>query len=122
MLTRTRLGGAALLAAALGGCAGLTATVGDPYIAPGKFGFLRCPDLATRLETAQARQRELQALMDRSGSGVGGGAVNAFVYRPDLDGVEAELRALKQTAAEKNCTDEAMKPPPKQEPGMGPIH
>jgi hypothetical protein len=122
MLTRTRLGGAVLLAAALGGCAGLTATVGDPYVAPGKFNFLRCQDLATRLETAEARQRELQALIERSGSGFGGGAVNAFVYRPDLDGVEAELKALRQTAAEKNCSDSALKPPAKPEPGMGPIH
>jgi hypothetical protein len=122
MLTRTRLGGALLLAAALGGCAGLTATVGDPYVAPGKFSFLHCPDLATRLETTEARHRELQALMERSGSGVGGGAVNAFVYRPDMDGVEAELKALKATFAEKNCSDAPPKPPGKPEPGMGPIH
>jgi hypothetical protein len=122
MRTRTRLGGAVLLAATLGGCAGLTATVGDPYVAPGKFSFLRCPDLATRLETTEARQRELQALMEHSGSGVSGGAVNAFVYRPDMDGVEAELKALKATAAEKNCPDTAMKAPARPEPGMGPIH
>jgi hypothetical protein len=122
MLTRTRLGGALLLAATLGGCAGLTATVGDPYIAPGKFGFLRCPDLATRLETTEARYRELQALMERSGGGLGGGAVNAFVYRPDMDGVEAELKALKATSAEKNCPADPPKLPGKPEPGMGPIH
>jgi hypothetical protein len=122
MRTRTRLGGAVLLAATLGGCAGLTATVGDPYIAPGKFGFLRCPDLATRLQTAESRHRELLALMERSGSGVGGNAVNMFVYRPDMDGVEAELKALKETAAEKNCSDEALKTPPKPEPPITPIH
>ena len=122
MRITTRLGGVVLLAAALGGCAGLTATVGDPYVAPGKFSFLRCPDLATRLETAEARQRELQALMDRSGSGVSAGTVNMFVYRPDLDGVEAELKALRATAAEKNCTENAVKPPTKPEAGMGPIH
>jgi hypothetical protein len=39
-----------------------------------------------------------------------------------MDGVEAELKALKQTAAEKNCPDTATKPPAKPEPGMGPIH
>jgi hypothetical protein len=122
MWTIASIGGAVLLAAALAGCAGLTATMGDPNIAPGKFSFLRCPDLATRLVTAEARQRELQALMDRSSSGVGGGAVNMFVYRPDIDWVEAELKALKQTAAEKNCSDTDMKGPAKPEAGMGPIH
>ena len=86
-----------------GGAPGSIATVGDPYVAPGKFGFLRCPDIATRLETAEARLKELGALMERSGGGLGGGAVNTFVYRPDMDGVEAELKALKATSAEKNC-------------------
>jgi hypothetical protein len=122
MRIRARLSGVVLLAAALGGCAGLTATMGDPNVAPGKFSFLRCPDLATRLETTEARHRELLALMERSGSGVSGGAVNMFVYGPDMDWVEAELKALKQTAAEKDCSDTAMKGPAKPEAGMGPIH
>ena len=117
-----RLGGALLLAAALGGCAGVMDTIGDPYVAPGKFHFLRCPDLVARLDTAEARHKELTALMERSGTGVGGGAVNMFVYQPDVDKVAAELRALKQTAAEKNCPANVTKAPGKPEPGMGPIH
>ena len=122
MRMRIRLGAALLLAAALGGCAGVMQTVGDPYIAPGKFNFLKCPDIAARLETAEARRKELLALMERSGSGVGGGAVNMFVYQPDVDRNEAELRALKQTAAEKNCPANVTKAPAKSEPWMGPIH
>ena len=89
---RTRLGAARLLAAAFGGCA---ETIGDPYVAPGKFRFLRCPDIAARQDTADARHKELLALMERSGVD----AVNTFVYGPDLNNVEAELRALQQTAA-----------------------
>jgi hypothetical protein len=119
MRMRTRLGAAMLLAAALGGCA---ETFGDPYVAPGKFRFLRCPDIAARQDTAEARHTELLALMERSGAGVGGGAVNTFVYGPDLNNVEAELRALQQTAAEKNCPVNTTKAPGKPEPGMGPIH
>ena len=107
-----------LLAAALGGCAGVMETFGDPYIAPGKFRFLRCPDIAARQDTAEARHQELLALIERSGVG----AVNTFVYGPDLNNVEAELRALQQTAAEKNCPANITKAPGKPEPGMGPIH
>ena len=55
-------------------------------------------------------------------AGVGGGAVNTFVYGPDLNNVEAELRALQQAAAEKNCPANIAKAPGKPEPGMGPIH
>jgi hypothetical protein len=119
---RIRLGAAMLLAAALGGCAGVMETVGDPYVAPGKFRFLKCPDLATRLDTAEARHKELLALMERSGAGAGGSAINTFVYRPDMNNNEAELRALQQTAAEKNCPANVTKAPGKPEPGMGPIH
>jgi hypothetical protein len=48
--------------------------------------------------------------------------VNTFVYGPDLNNVEAELRALQQAAAEKNCPANIAKAPGKPEPGMGPIH
>ena len=122
MRMRTRLGAAMLLAATLGGCAGVMETVGDPYVAPGKFRFLRCPDIAARQDTAEARHKELLALMERSGAGAGGGAVNTLVYGPDMNNVEAELRALRQTAAEKNCPANVPKAPAKPEPGMGPIH
>jgi hypothetical protein len=56
--------------------------------------------------------------MERSGVGV----VNTFVYGPDLNNVEPELRALQQAAAEKNCPANIAKAPGKPEPGMGPIH
>jgi spore germination cell wall hydrolase CwlJ-like protein len=39
-----------------------------------------------------------------------------------MNNVEAELRALRQTAAEKNCPANVPKAPAKPEPGMGPIH
>ena len=42
-----------------------------------------------------------------------------FVYGPDVNNVEAELRALQQTAAEKNCPANVTKAPAKPEPGMG---
>ena len=112
---RTRVGAAMLLAAALAGCA---ETFGDPYVAPGKFRFLRCPDIAARQDTAEARHTELLALMERSGVG----AVNTFVYGPDLNNVEAELRALQRASSEKNCPANIAKAPGKPEHGMGPIH
>ena len=107
---RTRLGAAVLLAAALGGCAG--ASVIPISLRANSISF------AARQETADARHKELLALMERSGVGV----VNTFVYGPDLNNVEAELRALQQTAAEKNCPANIAKAPGKPEPGMGPIH
>jgi hypothetical protein len=73
-----------LLGAVLGGCA---ETVGDIYVTP-----LRCPDIAERQDTTEARHKELLTLMERSGAGVGGRTINTFVYGPDLNNVERELQ------------------------------
>jgi hypothetical protein len=112
--------GAVLLAAALGGCSTVADTFGDPYVAPGKYQFLRCEDLAKPLATAEARNQELHALMERAATGGGGTAVNWFVYEPDLKGVEADLRLLRQTAAEKKCGPEITKAAPKTD--VSPLH
>jgi hypothetical protein len=100
-----RLGSCAavLLAAALGGCATAYEVAGDPFVSPGKFVYLRCEDIAKRVAEAETRDRDLRALMNKAGNGVGGSTVNFFVYAPDLDGVEAELRLLHRTAGEKRC-------------------
>ena len=73
---------------------------GDPYVAPGKFQFLRCQDLAQRMPPPMHATAAARALMDRANTGVGGTAVNVFVYGPDMTGVEAELRLLRRRRRE----------------------
>jgi hypothetical protein len=108
-----KLGTTALLAASLGGCATSLNVVGDPFVAPAKFQFLRCEDIAKRLVTTQAREQELRALMDRASTGTGGSTVNLLVYHPDYQTVQSELRQLHEAAVEKQCPDETRKPGPK---------
>jgi hypothetical protein len=110
---------AVILAAILGGCAATYETVGDPFVSPGKFNFLRCEDIAKRLVDAQSRERELRALMDRANNGTGGSAVNLLVYAPDLEAVESELRLLRRTAGEKRCGEAATKTPKVE---IAPLH
>jgi hypothetical protein len=104
---------AALLVASLGGCTTSLNIIGDPYMAPAKFQFLRCEDIAKRLVAVQAREQELRGLMDRASAGTGGPAVNMLVYQPDYRTVQSELRQLHETAAEKQCPDEIGKADPK---------
>jgi phosphopantetheine adenylyltransferase len=108
------------VATALGGCATSLNVVGDPYAAPAKFQFLRCEDIAKELAAAQAKDLELRALMDRSGSGVGGSTVNVLVYGPDLRQVESNLRQLRESAGEKRCSDAVIKTAPKTD--IAPLH
>ena len=117
---RIKLGVAAVIAASLGGCATSLNIVGDPFMAPAKFQFLRCEDIAKRLVADQGREQELRTLMDRASNGVGGSAVNMLVYEPDLQTVRSELRLLRETAGEKRCSDEVLKAAPKAD--VGPLH
>ena len=98
-----------MLTAALGGCATSLNVVGDPFVAPAKFQFLRCEDIGKRLRTSQRREKELRVLMDRASTGTGGSAVNMFVYQPDYQTVQSELRQLREAAVEKRCPDESRK-------------
>ena len=106
---RTKLSTAALLAASLGGCTTSLGVVSDPFVAPAKFQFLRCEDIAKRLVATQAREKELRGLMDRASTGVGGSTVNVLVYQPDYQTVQSELQQLHEAAVEKQCPDEARK-------------
>ena len=104
-----KLGTAVLLAVSLGGCASSLNVIGDPFVAPAKFQFLRCEDIAKRLVAAQAREKELRGLMDRASTGTGGSAVNMLVYQPEYQTVQSELGQLHEAAVEKQCPDETPK-------------
>ncbi len=96
---------ASLVVASLGGCASSVNLVGDPFVAPAKFQFLRCEDIAKRLVASGAREKELHTLMDRASAGTGGSTVNIFVYQPEYQTVQSELRQLHEAAVEKQCPD-----------------
>ncbi len=114
---RIKLGAAVLIAVTLGGCATSLNVVGDPFVAPAKFQFLRCEDIAKRLAATQTREQELRVLMDRASTGTGGTAVNTLVYGPDLQTVQSELQQLRDAAVEKRCADEVRKAAPKADIG-----
>jgi len=100
---------ATFLAASLGGCAFSLNAVSDPFVAPAKFQFLRCEDIAKRLVTTKAREQELRTLMDRSSAGAGGSTVNIFVYQPEYQTVTSELQQLHDEAVAKQCPPEPAK-------------
>jgi hypothetical protein len=98
------------IVSSLAGCASTVSMVGDPFVAPQKFQFLRCEDIAKQLVTTKAREQELRTLMDRSSAGTGGSTVNLFVYQPDYQQVASELQQLKEAQVEKQCPPEKADP------------
>jgi hypothetical protein len=85
-------------------------SVGEPFVQPGKFNFLRCQDLVVQADAQEKRVKELHELIERSGDGVGAGAVNVFVYGPDLKEAESMLRLAHKTQTEKGCDKNNSKP------------
>jgi hypothetical protein len=95
------MGAAAL---ALGGC-GVADRVYTPgfWVEPGKYDFLKCPDLARESVAASNREQQLLSLMDRANQDPAGAVINLTVYRTDLEQVRAQLDLLNRTAREKGC-------------------
>src|SRR5258708_26460243 len=98
---RMKLGTAASLAASLGGCATSLNVVSDPFVAPAKFQFLRCEDIAKRLVATQTREHELRGLMDRASTDTGGSPPDMLVYPPDYPTLQTQIRPLHHTPGEK---------------------
>jgi hypothetical protein len=94
------------IVASLSGCASTVSMVSDPFVAPQKFRYLRCEDIAKRLVSTRKREQELHTLMDRSGAGAGGSTVNLLVYQPEYQQVTSELQQLKEAQVEKQCPPE----------------
>jgi hypothetical protein len=95
--------GAACAGLALAGCSSTFEHSGSLWAQPGKYDFLKCPDLAQRSIAASNREKELLSLMERADQDTVGPLVNAMVYSADLKQTRADLELLRQTAREKSC-------------------
>ena len=107
-------GTALLTVLVLAGCTSAFDTavdsVGEPFVQPHKYDFLRCQDLVAQATGQEGRIKDIHELMERSGDSVGGTAVNVLVYGPDLKEAEAMLRLIRKTQAEKGCDKNAGSP------------
>ena len=97
---------AALVCAALGGCAGGLQSVytTDIWVEPGKYEFLKCPDLARRSVDLSEAEKKLVSQMERANQDVAGPLVNLAVYRVQLEQTRANIELLQRTAQEKGCS------------------
>jgi len=102
---------AALVCAALGGCAGGLQSVytTDIWVEPGKYEFLKCPDLARRSVDLSDAEKKLVSQMERANQDVAGPLINLAVYRAQLEQIRANIELVQRTAREKGCS--SMVPP-----------
>jgi len=99
-----------LIAGMVSACSGTGTLDSDAlsiYAAPGKYDFLDCATIATRLKGSTARETQLRELMSRANESAGGSIVNAMVYQDDFNTVHADVRALRKAAEAKRCDSES---------------
>jgi hypothetical protein len=109
-----------ILMALLSGCAGSFESGSQSFfVQPGKFDLIPCSDIAARINSSSAREKELASLIERANQGAGGQVISAMVYGADMEQVRADLRLLQQTARDKNCNNIN---PPRNPAEIGPIH
>jgi len=81
----------------------------DFWVQPGKYDFLKCPDLAKISIADSNREKELMSLIERANQEAVGSVIGVLAYRSDLEQVRADLALLQRTAREKGC--ESLVPP-----------
>ena len=81
-------------------------------VAPGKYIFYTCDEIATLIKNYTARQEELRQLMARASTDAAGRLIGTIAYESDYISAEGELRDLRATAADKNCSDIPPATPP----------
>ena len=104
------LAGMGCAALALGACSTGSLNTGNFFVQPGKYEFLKCPDLASRWISDSKQEQQLLSLMERADQEAVGPVVNLMVYRSDLEQVRADMALLQRTAQEKGC-DNLVQPP-----------
>jgi hypothetical protein len=101
------LAGMGCAALALGACSTSTGFdkvyTGAFWVQPGKYDFLKCPDLAKRWMSDSDQEKQLLSLMERADQEAVGPLINFTVYRADLEQLRADMVLLQQTSREKGC-------------------
>lgn len=111
------IAGAVCLAFTLGGCAtGGVAT--SAFVDPSKYDLYDCKQLITGRDVANARALELEGLIAKAETGVGGALVSGLAYQSDYATARAQRDLIDQKLASNNCAAELAPPPlPPAAPG-----
>src|SRR3979411_3052254 len=92
------------LSAGLGGCA----NVGDSFasgafVDPAKYDQFDCKQLETERKTLATRTAELQGLIAKADTGVGGSGVGELAYRNDYISARASAKLADETWQRNKC-------------------
>jgi len=114
---RRRSLGALAIAGLVSACAVPQDPLATAFVAPGKYEFYDCGQLATAEKALEDKMHKYEKLMAKASESAVGGLVNATTYQPDYISARGELNSVHHTEREKGCADKkdgkkALPPPP----------
>jgi hypothetical protein len=100
-----------LLGLALSGCTGMGDSISTAFADPAKYDLYDCKQLENERKALANRSAELQGLMAKAETGVGGSVVGELAYRNDLIAVRGQSHFAEE-AWQKNKCHETPEPAP----------
>jgi hypothetical protein len=104
-LSRTVLAIALLLSGmGLSGCAGMgDSFASGAFVDPARYDYYDCKQLEADRKTLATHIKELQALIDKANTGVGGAVVGEIAYRNDYISAKAQAKLAEETWQRNKC-------------------
>jgi hypothetical protein len=96
-----------VLAAPLTGCGLVGESATNVFVAPGKFDYYNCEQLAPIASGLRNREQELTELMARAAQSRAGEVIGAVAYRTELMQARGQLKQIAEVSERKNCATES---------------
>jgi hypothetical protein len=90
---------------ALAGCAGMGDSVSTAFADPAKYELYDCKQLEAERKNLSNRSAELQGLMAKAETGVGGSVVAELAYRNDYIAVRGQSRFADEAWQKNKCRE-----------------
>jgi len=108
------------LAFALSGCAGVGDTISPAFADPAKYELWECKQLEGERKNLSNRIDELQKLMNKAETGVGGAVVAEMAYRNDYVAVRGQQHFADEAWRRNKCQETPPAAPPSPAPATVP--
>lgn len=92
-----------VLGAGVSGCASVGESVSSAFADPAKYDLYDCKQLETERKTLATRRAELQGLMAKAETGVGGSVVSELAYRNEAIAVSGQSKLAEQAWERNKC-------------------
>ncbi len=97
-----------MCAATLAGCAGVSETISPAFVDPARYELYDCKQLAPERKSIEGRIADLERLMAKAETGVGGAVVAEMAYRNDYITALGQKKLIEETWRRNKCSESDM--------------